>query len=279
MTQPEVKEHEEYRPLQNISLEASRERVETLWRQTVGNKSTGRSELAAARSSRARAEMEKQRISCEALESTSKACDDLIVEAERQLISARQFESEGKRKLAEAEDEWKQAQMARAEADGYREKVQGEADQEAQRIRDEARSAAMNECEEIKRHVASEVQAILSEIDAKREAAQEELEAQRIYTEAANLKGMSRDIRAEVMGRVESAVRGHNQLMEAPVLWETPEARGQNGHGEMGEWVESAPDGQHNDDMPPQDIEGGEDHKSPRNSKKGKITYRYHILM
>ena len=41
--------------LQNIPMEVSRERVESLWRQVLNQKSSARSDLAEARASRAKA--------------------------------------------------------------------------------------------------------------------------------------------------------------------------------------------------------------------------------
>ena len=167
-----------------------------------------RSDLAAARASRVTAEMERQRISNEALEATREACKQLISETERQLAKAKQAEADAAIKLAEAEEEVKRAQATRSEADSYREKVIAEAQQEAQRIRDEARSSALQECEGLKRHVTYEVQSILGEVDAIRAAAQEELEAQKIYADTANIKVMSQDIRAQVMDSVDKVLRG-----------------------------------------------------------------------
>ncbi len=164
------------------------------------------------------------------------------------------------------EEELKQAQLARAESDSYREKSVAEADSycakviaeadsyrekvateaqqesqlEAQRIREEARAAALQECNELKRHVTNEVQAILDEIEAIRGAAEEELEAQRIYAETANIKAMTHDVRTNVVESVE-AVFGQDRAlaedspsvdMEEPVV----EAQAARPRG-PGEWV------------------------------------------
>ena len=197
--------NEQQDSLQKFPVEVSRERVEGLWRQVLNHKNTAQPELAAARASRARAEMERQRISNAALEATKEACGQLIAETERQLQRAREAEAQAQKKLTEAEEELQRAQRARSEADGYREKCMAEAQQEAQKIGDEARSAALHECDELKRHVTYEVQCILAEVDAIRAAAQEELEAQRIYAEAASIKTSSQEVQARVMGRVDES--------------------------------------------------------------------------
>ena len=246
----------------NFSLEVSRDGVESLWKQAMTHKSSGRSDLAAAKASRARAEMERQRISKDALEATREACRELIGETERQLARAREVEAEVERNLAEAQEQTKKAEMDRAgadsylkgvtaEADGYREKVVAEADsyrqkataeadadreavmaeaqQEAERIRDEARSGVLHECEELKRHVTYEVQCILSEVDDIRAAAQEELEAQRIYSETANIRAMSHDVQSRMLGSGDHSPNGGNptngdgSTMENAEPWEAME--------------------------------------------------------
>ena len=195
-------------------------------------------DLAAARASRSKAELERRRIYHEALEATKEASEQLIAEAERQLERAKKAEAESDKKRAKVEEELKQAQLARAESDSYREKSVAEADSycekviaeadsyrekvateaqqesqlEAQRIREEARAAALQECNELKRHVTNEVQAILDEIEAIRGAAEEELEAQRIYAETANIKAMTHDVRTNVVESVE-AVFGQDRAL------------------------------------------------------------------
>jgi hypothetical protein len=202
---------------QRLPLEASRHRVESLWRQVLSQKSTSRPDLAAARASRAKAELERQRISQEALEATRDACRDLINETERQLMRAKEAEKAAEQKLQDATAELQRAQNLHAEADSYRfriaaeadsykEKILAEAHQEAQRLREEQRANTLRECDELKRHVTYEVQSILAEVDAIREAAQEELEAQKIYSEAANLKVTSHDVRSQILARLTEAI-------------------------------------------------------------------------
>ena len=243
------------------NMEVSRDRVETLWRQALNQRSSSRSDLSAARDNRSKAEVERQRIAKDALEATRQACRDLITEAERQASWAKQTEGEARERLTGAERETMQAQMARAEADSYhdmvrseadtyrdmarseadkynemvrseaesyRDKVMAEAHEESQRIREEARSAALQECEELKRHVTYEVECILSEIDTIREAAQEELEAQRIYAEAATIRAMSQDVHSQVTANPDRALGDgngssqHDFPMESTITqWET----------------------------------------------------------
>ena len=84
--EPEEGNMEEQQESREVfSLDVSRERVESLWRQVLSQKSSGRADLAAAKASRAQAEMERQRISSEALSATQEACMELIEESERQL--------------------------------------------------------------------------------------------------------------------------------------------------------------------------------------------------
>ncbi len=200
-----------------LPMEASRERVESLWRQVLNQRSTGRPDLSAAKASRAKAELERQRISQEALEATQEACQDLIEQAEGQLMKAKQAELEADHRLKEAAGQLETTKATRAEADTYRSKTMAEADSyrdkilsdahaEAPKVRDDERAATVRECDELKRHVTYEVQSILPEVDAIREAAQEELEAQRIYSKAANLKVSSQNVRSDVLGQVTRAL-------------------------------------------------------------------------
>ena len=259
---PEENRDEYQDSFHSFSLEVSRDRVESLWKQAMTRKNSGRTELAAAKATRARAEIEKQRISKEALEATREACRELIGGTERQLANAKDVEAEVERNLAEAQEQTKKAEMDRAdadsyrkgvtteaegyrekvvtEADGHREKVVAEADayreavmaeaqQEAQRIRDEARSAVLHECEELKRHVTYEVQCILSEVDDMRAAAEEEREAQRIYSEAANIRAMPHDVRSSMSAGADRSPNGGNttngdgSTMENAGPWEAIE--------------------------------------------------------
>ena len=60
--EPEEGNMEEQQESREVfSLDVSRERVESLWRQVLSQKSSGRADLAAAKASRAQAEMERQR--------------------------------------------------------------------------------------------------------------------------------------------------------------------------------------------------------------------------
>ncbi len=269
--QHNMDEHQD--SFQGLSTEVSRDRVESLWRQAQNHRSSAQSDLTAARASRTRAEMERHRIANEALEATRHACGELIAEAERQLMRARQVEAEVQKMRAEADTEMKQAQMSRSEADSYRERVMAEVQQEAQRMRDEARSATLRECDELKRHVTYEVQCILSEIDTIRAAAQEELEAQRIYAEAATIKTMSHNVRAQVMGRMDKALNEKNGAdarvlsQERPESWEVVGVENSHSYGPMAEPVESKADGQHHNGMPLDQMDKAAETKSSRAGK------------
>ena len=187
-----------------LSMEVSRERVESLWRQAMAQKSSARSDLSAARANRSKAEMERQRNSNQALEATREACRDLIQQAEHQLAKAKQAESQAEQILAGAEQEATKAQVLRQEVEEYRQRIMTETQEDSQRVREEARESALRESAEIKRHVTYEVQCMLSEIDTMRAAAQEELETQRIYADAASIQATSHDIRTQVLARLEA---------------------------------------------------------------------------
>ena len=203
---PEAKLDEVQAPAEVFTLEVPRERVESLWRQALNQKGSGRADLAAARANRTNAELERQRISNEALEATRQACGKLIEETERQLKRAREAEAEAVQKLTESENDLRLSKQARSEAEAYRDKLMEESHREGQRIRDDSRATAMHECEELKCRAAYEVQSMLSEIEAMKEAAQEEIEVQRIYAELATIKAMSHDVRAGIVERVDSAM-------------------------------------------------------------------------
>ena len=287
----EGNEEEREQTPETFSLEVSRERAESLWRQVMGQKSSGRPDLAAARASRAKAEMERQRVSQEALDATSEACKQIIEETEKQLTKAKEAQDQAEQKLAEAETHVKQAQMAQseaydyrekilaeaesqrvnvmAEADSYRTKVMADTEKDVQRLHDEARAAALQECEDLKRHVTYEVQAILAEVDAIRAAAQEELEAQRIYAETANIKATSLEVRAQVMGRVDKAV--NENTASAGVLsigdtgwWENTEVEKNQSPEAMDEAQEKVAAGEPQADIP---LEQTGESPAPRASK------------
>ena len=164
------------------SIDVSRERVESLWRQAVSRRSSSRSELAAARESLARAETQRQNMSSAMLEATRQACKDLVAEAEKQLVAAREADEEARKKLEEAEYEMKTAQSTRSEADTYREKVMTESQEEARVVRTEADSYR----EKVTAQAQEEAQAARSEADSYRDKviADAQEEGQRIRDEA-----------------------------------------------------------------------------------------------
>ncbi len=168
------------------SIDASRDRVEGLWRQVVSRRSSSRSELAAARESRARAETQRQHMSSAMLEATRQACKDLVAEAEKQLAAAREADEEARKKLEEAEYQMTMVQSARWEADTYREKVMTESQEEAQEEAQAARSEADSYREKVTAQAQEEAQAARSEADSYREKvmAQAQEEGQRIRDEA-----------------------------------------------------------------------------------------------
>ena len=123
---------------ENLSMEVSRERVENLWRQVMTNRSSARADLAAARAARAKAEMEKQRVSNETMEATQRACDDIIAEAEQQVTKAKEATASAAAMMAAAQEELKKAEAVRAEADAQSQKVQTEAESYAEKVKAEA---------------------------------------------------------------------------------------------------------------------------------------------
>ena len=270
---PDARNGEQIDLLPKLPLEDSRDQVESLWRQALNHKSSSQSDLAAAKANRARAEMERHRISNAALEATREACGELIAKAERQLTRAMEAETEAEKRLAESDNTLNQAKMARSEADSYSERVMAEAQKEAQRIRDEASSATLRECADLKRNVTYEVQCILEEIETLRTAAQEELEAQRIYAEAATINAMSQDVRVQVRERVDKVLSGKNGSdVDAAFLEETELSKvngvGESHASEPAEAMDnSTADGQHAIGAPQSQMTEASDRKP---SKRGK---------
>ena len=160
----------QYDPVRDFSMEVSRERVEKLWKQAQSHKRSARSDLAVAKATRAKAELERQRIASEAMEATRAACIEIIGEAERQLSKAKEADVEAQKMRAEAQEEWTRASMARPDADAYSERVMVEADGEAQRIRAEVNSHRENVMAESNQ----ESERVRSEADSYREKVMDE---------------------------------------------------------------------------------------------------------
>ena len=207
----------------SYSMEVSRERVETLWRQALRQKSSGKADLAAAKATRSKAEMERQQMSQAALEATRHACRDLIAEAERQLARAKQVEAEAEKNLTEAEARINEAETARLDADryretaladSYREKVMAEAQQQAQTARSEADSYR----DKVTAETQQEAQTARSDADSYREKvmAEAEQEAQRIRDEAraATLQECE-ELKRHVTYEVESILSEIDTIREA----------------------------------------------------------------
>ena len=136
--EPEHTMEEQPESFEKFSMEVSRDRVESLWRQAMSQRSSAKSDLSAARASRTKAEMERQRISIASVDATREACKELIAEAERQQVKAKQEESEAEKKLTGAEKQMEQAHMVRAEADSYREQMKAEADSYREQMKADA---------------------------------------------------------------------------------------------------------------------------------------------
>jgi vacuolar-type H+-ATPase subunit H len=238
-------------------------------------------QLEAARASRSQAEAVRQSTANEILTTTKEMCQQLMADAERAVERARFLESETEKKANAAEKEHTHAQSARAEADGYRDKVVSEAnadrermieeagqqsaatrseadayrsmavaegEKQAQALLDAARSRAEAECDDIKLVASQEVQRMVAQADMMRAAAREELEAQRLYSETARLKAESQGVLSDVRTR-----------LSAPAL--------PNGNGASNGHV-PAPNGKHRDSaMAVVDGAHSEKPRAPRNTK------------
>ena len=183
---------------------------------------------------------------------------------------ARQAEAGAEKKLAEAEQQLKQAEIIRSEAESYRTKAMAEAEQQAHQIREEARSAALQECEELKQHVTYEVQCILNEIDTIREAALEEMEAQRIYTDVANMKVISEDVQTQIMEKVDMTLsqgngsNGDGHHWGETESWKVMSVGEHHSSEPAAEPVENMADSHHEVGMPSEQVDGA---VAPKNSK------------
>ena len=176
----------QYDPVRDFSMEVSRERVEKLWKQAQTHKRSARSDLAVAKATRAKAELERQRIASEAMEATRAACIEIIGEAERQLSKAKEADVEAQRMRAEAEEEWTRANMARPEADAYSERVIVEADGEAQRIRAEVSSYREKTISEVTKEADGYREKVMNEVrhDADMTRSEADSYQQKTMTEA-----------------------------------------------------------------------------------------------
>ena len=158
------------------------------WEEMVAYSSTIENQLARAKSSRAQAEIERQRIAKEVLDATKEACLAVITDATKTLDKIRSKSGEADQAQIEANHQLEEAKTIRAEAETHREAVTARAEQQADEMLQRARTAAEAEAARLQKQVSFEAQRMLAQAEALRGAAREELEAQRIYAEAAMLK-------------------------------------------------------------------------------------------
>ena len=158
------------------------------WEQMVAYSTTIENQLDKAKSSRAQAEVERQRIAKEILSATKEACQEVIANSRKTLEKIKSQTEEAGLKLEDAKRQLAEAETIRSEADAYREAVLARANLQAEEVAQLARSAADSECTKLKKRVSLEARHMLTQAEAMRAAAREELEAQRIYAEAAMLK-------------------------------------------------------------------------------------------
>ena len=174
------------------------ELAKSRWEEAVAYDVTMENQLARAKSERALAEIQRQRIAREILEATKEVCEEILTDGKLALDSARRMEADAAKKLGDSQWELEEAQRERNEAETYRDKVIAEADQRVADIVDRARANAERECLDLKQRASLEAKRILDQAELMRAAIQEELETQKIYTETAQMKAESHSVLAMV---------------------------------------------------------------------------------
>ena len=174
--------------LADFSWDSLPELAKERWEQAVAYSSAVENQLAKAKASRTRAEVERQRIANEILSATKEACQSVVGDAKKALARIKATAKEAEQNQQDTQRELTDAKSIRAEADAYRVTVLAEAQQQAGQILERARSEATAESEKLKQQILHEAQRTLALAEAMRAAAREEMEAQKIYSEAAMLK-------------------------------------------------------------------------------------------
>lgn len=184
--------------LRSIPLDSpTDEKVETLWRQLMVNRSVSSDELAVAKARRAEAEDEREQAEKEAIDTAQAIAGGLKAEAERELAEAKRIAEEARHGRQSVEAELNRLKAKKADAEKERDKIVAEAQKSAQEIIDQARSAAQHEATELRGQALKEIKTVLTRVETMSAAVNEELEIQRILTRVAKLRANSRAVISE----------------------------------------------------------------------------------
>ena len=181
--------------LRSIPLDSpTDEKVETLWRQLMINRSVSSGELAEAKARRAEAEEAREQAEKEAINTAQAIAGGLKAEAERELTEAKRIAEEARHTRQSVEAELDRLKVKKADAEKERDQVIAGAQRSAQEIIDQARAAAQRETTELRGQALKEIKTVLTRVEAMRASVNEELEIQRILTNVAKLKANSRAV-------------------------------------------------------------------------------------
>ena len=184
--------------LRSIPLDSPNdEKVETIWRQLMINRSVSSDELAEAKARRAEAEDAREQAEKDAINTAQAIAGGLKAEAERELTEAKRIAEEARHTRQSVEAELDRLKGKKAEAEKERDQLIAEAQKSAQDIIDQVRSAAQRETTELRGQALKEIKTVLTRVEAMRASVNEELEIQRILTNVAKLKANSRAVISE----------------------------------------------------------------------------------
>ena len=184
--------------LRSIPLDSPNdEKVETIWRQLMINRSVSSDELAEAKALRAEAEDAREQAEKDAINTAQAIAGGLKAEAERELTEAKRIAEEARHTRQSVEAELDRLKGKKAEAEKERDQLIAEAQKSAQDIIDQVRSAAQRETTELRGQALKEIKTVLTRVEAMRASVNEELEIQRILTNVAKLKANSRAVISE----------------------------------------------------------------------------------
>ena len=184
--------------LRSIPLDGpTDEKVETLWRQLMINRSVSSDELAETKARRAEAENAREQAETDAIHTAQLIAQGLKAEAERELAEAKRIAEEARHGRQTVEAELDRLKGKKADAEKERDQVIAEAQKSAQEIIDQARSAAQRETTELRGQALKEIKTVLTRVESMRASVNEELEIQRILTNVAKMKANSRAVISE----------------------------------------------------------------------------------
>ena len=150
MTENNTDQSPNLETLTDFSWDSLPELAKERWEHAVAYSSAIEHQLAKSKSSRTRAEVERQRIANEILSATKEACQAVVGDARKALERIKTKTEEAERNQQDAQRELTDAESTRAAADTYRETVRAETQQQAAQILERARSEAAAESEKLK---------------------------------------------------------------------------------------------------------------------------------